>query len=480
MRPALPAASDPGPLRVAAPPMVLVALVLLLVAPRYGPHWDELYFGMLPPRWWYVDQPPLTVWLTWLLGRVSDHLWVQRLPGVVAAVAGAFVATLFPRALGAPPSVQRLAGWAHAFTVYPLIMGHLFTTATLDLLAWQVVVLLVLRACLGHPHALLWAGTVAGLACWNKLLVVVLAASLLVGLLLTRRPLLRTRDALLGSSVFVLLGAPQVLLQLVHGLPMAEVSGGLVDEQGDLVRLVLLPTLALFAGPPLLRVWLSGFLTPWRRPDHPARFLLPTFALVLLWTFANPSQPYYPVGVLLPALAVGWATPAVADRWSRTRSRTVVAANGVVACLLCLPVLPPTETWVSAVSRLNPTIRDQVGWPGYAQQISDLRRPGEAVGTDTYALAGAVHRYGSSADRAAVHSGHNALWDLGPPEGDEVLLVGEHAVARRGDFGRCGAATELDTGPVVHPRLEHVPVLHCADPVADWATLWPRFRRLGG
>ncbi|WP_139722054.1 glycosyltransferase family 39 protein [Serinicoccus chungangensis] len=479
MRSAVPVRVDPSPLRVAAPPMLAVALVLLVVAPRYGPHWDELYFGMLPPRWWYEDQPPLTVWITWALGRVSDDLWVQRLPAVAAAVAGAFVATLYPRTLGASPRVQRLAGWAHAFTVYPLIMGHLFTTSSLDLLAWQVVVLCVLRATTGHPHGLFWAGTVAGVACWNKLLVVVLAAALLVGLLVARRGVLLTRDALHGSLALVVLGAPQVLLQLVHGIPMTQVSSGLVDQQGDLVRLLLLPALALFLGPPLLLVWVGGLLGPWRS-DHPARFLLPTAVVVVLWTLAHPSQPYYPVGVLLPALAVGWVTSGVARRWSPRRSSLVVAANGVVACLLCLPLLPPSEPWLSTLSRVDPTIRDQVGWPGYAEQISSLRAPGEDVVVDTYALAGAVHRYGTPEDRAAVYSGHNALWDLGPPTSDRVLLVGEDAVQQRDAFAGCRSAGSLQTGPVVHPELAHVPLLHCTGPVTDWPTLWPRFRRLTG
>lgn len=459
--------------------MVAVALVLLIAAPRYGPHWDELYFGMLSPRWWYEDQPPLTVWITWVLGRFSDALWVQRLPGVAVAVVGALVATLYPRTLGAGEQVQRLAGWAHAFTVYPLIMGHLFTTSSIDLLAWQVVILCVLRATVGHPHGLLWAGTVAGLACWNKLLVVVLASALLVGLLLTCRSVLLTRDALLGSLVFVLLGAPQVLLQLAHGLPMSQVSSGLVDQQGDLVRLALLPALALFVGPPLLLVWVGALIAPWRE-DRPGRFLLPTAAVVLLWTLANPSQPYYPVGVLLPALAVGWVTSGVVARWSPRRRSAVVATNGLVACLVCLPLLPPGEPWLSTLSRVNPTIRDQVGWPGLAQQISSLRRPGEDVVVDTYALAGAVHRYGTPSDRASVHSGHNALWDLGPPSSDLVLLVGEDAVRQRDAFDSCSPAGTLETSPVVHPQLVDVPVFHCEGPVSDWRTLWPRFRRLTG
>lgn len=469
-----------GPLRVAAAPMIAVTLLLLAVAPRYGPHWDELYFGMLPLRWWYVDQPPLTVWLSWLAGQLSDEIWVQRLPAVAAAAAGTVVAGLFPRVLGAGPGAQRLAAWAHAFTVYPLLMGHILTTAALDLLAWEVIILLVLRASAGHPRSLVWAGAVAGVACWNKLLVVVLVAALLAALLLTDRWMLRTRQALAGGCLVAVLAAPQVFAQLAHGLPMAQVSAGLVDQQGTLVRLVLLPALALFAGPPLLRVWEAGLLDPWRAPDRAGRFLLPTLLLLVAWTLAFPSQPYYPVGAVLPALSMGWASPRLRERWSPGTMRTVVAVNAVVASLLCLPLFPASEPWLSAQSRVNPTTRDQVGWPDYARQIHEVRREGEAVIVDTYALAGALHRYGSGPEQASVHSGHNALWDLGPPSSDRVLLVGEHAVAQRASFRSCSPAGALRTRPVVHPQLADVPMLHCTGPLTDWPTLWPRFRRLSG
>lgn len=469
-----------GPLRVAAAPMITVTLLLLAVAPRYGPHWDELYFGMLPLQWWYVDQPPLTVWLSWLATQLSDAIWVQRLPAVAAAALGAFVAGLYPRVLGAGPRAQRLAAWAQAFTVYPLMMGHVFTTAAIDLLAWQVVILLVLRASAGHPRSLVWAGAIAGLAAWNKLLIVVLLVALFVGLLLTDRQLLRTRHTVLGVGLFGLLAAPQGLAQLLNGLPMTQISAGLVEAQGDLVRLTLLPALLLFVGPPLLLVWVAGLLDPWRTPGRPGRFMLPTLLLLVAWTLANPSQPHYPAGALLPALAMGWASPALRARWSPARRRGVIAANAVVASLVCLPLLPATDPWLSVQSRINPTIRDQVGWPDYVDQVREVRRDGEAVITDTYALAGALHRYGSPEERALVHSGHNALWDLGPPRGDRVLLVGEHAVAQSVAFGTCTPAGTLRARPVAHPQLSEVPMLHCEEPAADWQVVWPRFRRLSG
>lgn len=467
-----------SPLRIAAAPMIAVSVVLLAVAGRYGPHWDELYFRTLPLRWWYVDQPPLTVWLTWLAAHVSDDLWVQRLPAIAAAAAGALVASLFPRALGAGPGTQRLAAWAHAFTVYPLLMGHIFTTGAIDLLAWELVVLLVLRAAQGRPRFLVWAGAVAGLACWNKLLVVVLLGALFVSLCLTCRWLLRTRETVLGASLFLVLAAPQLWAQLSHGMPMSQVSAGLVAQQGDLVRLVLLPALALFVGPPLTLVALKGLLDPWRGIQPAGRFLLPTVLLVVAFTLVSPSQPHYPMGAVLPALSLGWASPRL--RWGRGKRRAVVAANAAVACLVCLPLLPAVQPWVGAQSAVNPTARDQLGWPQLAAEVTGAREPGEDVVVDNYALAGAVHRYGSPADRAALHSGHNGLWELGPPRSQRVLLVGEQATSQRGAFASCAPAPSPRTGPVVHPELVDVPVLHCEGPETDWQTLWPRFRRISG
>ena len=467
--------------RIATPPMIAVTLVLLAVSSRHGPHWDELYFAQLPLRWWYEDQPPLTVWLTWLMRQASEALWVQRLPAIAAAAAGAYVAALFPRALGASAPVQSLAAWAHAFTVYPLIMGHVFTTSILDLLAWQLVILCVLRANLaGQGSWLGWAGLVAGLACWNKLLIVALVIALATSLLLTAPRLLRTRGALVGTVAFVVIAAPQVAAQVVHGLPMTEVSAGLVDQQGTLVRLVLVPAIALFAGPPLLMVWYTGLVDPWRAGDRAGRFLLPTFLLVVAFNLASPSQPYYAMGALLPALALGWVSPTLTARWSLATLRRLALANGVVSLMVCLPVLPADGPWGWAQAQLNPTIRDQIGWPGYARQVTDQVRPGEAIVTDLYALAGAIHRYGPPEARDAVFSGQNALWAEGPPSQEKVLLVGREAVGQAGSFERCEPARALQPAAVAHAQLKDVPMVHCVGPTPDWATAWPSLRRLSG
>lgn len=473
----------------ALPPAALLAVLLVAVGDRYGPHGDELYFRMLPLRWWYDDQPPLTVWLTAAAGLLGDDLRLLRLPAVLAAVAGVFVAAAFPAALGAGPAARRLAAWAHAFTVYPLLMGHLFLTAALDFLAWQVIVLFALRATLGRPQALVGAGIVAGLACWNKLLVLVLVAALTAGLLLTDRALLRTRAALAAAAAVTVGAAPQLAAQLLHGLPTRQVSADLVTTQGTLVRAILIPATVVFLGPPLAPVWWRGLTGPWREADRRGRLLLPTAMIMLAWALVFPGQPYYAAPALFPALATGFARTAAPGRrtFSRPGWGRVVAANSAVSVLICLPVLPVSSPLLPALAVLNPTIPDQVGWPEFTGQLATARAgPGQhddaeaTVVTDTYALAGAVHRYGPPLGINRVASGHNALWHLGPPASDRVLLVGRIARTHRGLFATCRDAGTLRAPGAVPARAAGTPMARCAGPVGGWAAVWPRLRRLGG
>lgn len=465
--------------RVAGPPALAMAVVLLLTASRHGWHGDELYFRMLPLRWWYEDQPPLTVWASHAAARLSDEVWVQRLPAVVAGAASTLVAALFPRLLRHDARVQRVAAWAHAFTVYPLVVGHVFLTAGLDLLAWQVVTLLVVAAGRGHRHALTWAGVVAGLACWNKLLVLVLVAALGLGLLVGRRDLLATWDAVRGAAALAVVGGPQVLAQAWHGWPMSAVSSDLIARHGAVNRWLVLPLLLAFVGPPFVGVLLRGAgLRPGGRPGVP---VLATALLALTaWTMAFPAQPYYPLGLAMAVLALGWgASAAAGDRiWGRLR-RTILA-NAAVSVVIALPVVPASSPAFGALATVNPVQRDQAGWDVLVRDVARADQPGSTVVSGSYALAGAIDRHGPAVGLTRVASGHNALWNMGPPATDHVLLVGAIATSHAHLFAACTPAGRLAHDGPDPFGLAGSPMSRCRSPLGGWSQAWPSFRRLGG
>ena len=72
-------------------PVALVALaigaVLLVMAPFYGPHRDELYFASAGQRlaWGYPDQPSLVALLARLAAEVDPHnLVLLRAPSLLS------------------------------------------------------------------------------------------------------------------------------------------------------------------------------------------------------------------------------------------------------------------------------------------------------------------------------------------------------------------------------------------------------------
>ena len=100
-----------------------LSVILLLMADRYGPHRDELYFVSAGRRlaWGYPDQPALTPLLARVATEVAPHnLVVLRLPSLVAACGLVVMSAAFARLLGGGRTAQALTAVtvaASAFTV---------------------------------------------------------------------------------------------------------------------------------------------------------------------------------------------------------------------------------------------------------------------------------------------------------------------------------------------------------------------------
>lgn len=108
-----PAASRPPFARLPVWSAVLVVAVLLAVlAPRYGFHRDELYFRMLTPAWNYVDQPPFTPWLVRTMTTlVADEAWAVRIPAIVFLAGSVLVIAAITREVGGSAAAQTISAW---------------------------------------------------------------------------------------------------------------------------------------------------------------------------------------------------------------------------------------------------------------------------------------------------------------------------------------------------------------------------------
>jgi 4-amino-4-deoxy-L-arabinose transferase-like glycosyltransferase len=470
--------------------MAALAVVLTAFSAGYGFERDELYFRMLPPRWGYVDTPALTPLLARLATHVSSSPWAMRVPATVFAVLSVLVVVLITREFGGGGGAQALCAWTYAFAATPLLMGHVLLTSSLDLVVWPAVCLCVIRALLrDDPRWWPAAGAVVGLSAYNKLLISLLVAALVLGLVISGpRHMLASRWVGIAVVVALVVALPNLLYQATHSWPQLTMSRALSRDNATSVRVLMWPYLALLLGPPLVPVWISGLVALRRRPSWRAvRFLATAFVVLLLETCSGGGQLYYPVGLLAVMFAVGCVPTAEylagSVRWRRT-AWVAFCVNGVVSSVIALPVVPLSLLHETPVPAINQLARDQVGWPDYVAQtaavyatIPAAETPHAVIITSNYGEAGAITGLGAAFSLPQPYSGHNQLYfDRRPPQDTTIaVIVGSQLPRVSKYFAECVVVARLHNRYGVDNEEQNKPVAICRNPVEGWATLWPVF-----
>jgi 4-amino-4-deoxy-L-arabinose transferase-like glycosyltransferase len=463
-----------------APPAVLVVVLLTAFSNGYGYDRDELYFAMLKPAWGYVDQPPLTPLIAHGLASLYDGgPWLVRIPATICAAACLVLTALIARELGGAAKAQAWTAWGMATTSAVLLFGHVFLTSSLDLVAWPLVSLLVMRAELrSEPRWWLAAGGVAGLATYNKLLVLVLLAGIAAGLALAGpRSRLRSPYVWRGAALTLVLGLPNVVYQLTHDLPQLRMGRALSENNASDVRISMWVLLLVLLGPPLVVIWAAGLRALWR--DRRVRFFVVVFVVVVLFTFVSGAQPHYPVFILPIPFAAGIV--AMARHLGRVWA-ALFAVNGAVSLVLGLPVVPVGSVGATPVPDVNLLAQDSIGWPSYVRQVAGVYdalpdRSHAVVFTSNYGEAGSLHHYRPD---VPVYSGQNALYDQARPPDDvtTVVAVGGQYLEVRRMFAGCAVRARLDNGVDVDNEEQGLPIAVCTGPTAPWTVLWPRLHHL--
>jgi 4-amino-4-deoxy-L-arabinose transferase-like glycosyltransferase len=461
------------------PPVVVTVVVLSVASNGYGFDRDELYFAMLKPAWGYVDQPPLTPLVAHALASAyGGGPWLLRVPATLCAAGCVLVTTLIARELGGTAKAQAWTAWGMATTTAVLLFGHVLITSTADLVAWGLVCLCVLRAELREePRWWLVAGAFAGLATYNKLLVVVLLAGLALGLMIVGpRRRLGSPYVWGGALLTLVIGLPNVLYQLTHDLPQLRMGQALSDDNGADVRVSMWYLLAVLLGPPLVVIWAAGLRALWRDPR--TRLFVVVFAVVVLFTFVSGAQPHYPVFILPVAFAAG--VVAMEGRLGRVWAG-LFALNGAVSAVIALPLIPVGSVGSTPVPGINLLAQDSIGWPAYVDQMT---APYDALPDTTHAVmvtsnygeAGAIARYRPD---VPVFSAQNALYDQARPPDDTTQVVfvgGEYGLART--LFSCHVVDRLDNRVDVDNEEQGEPVAVCSDPRLPWPRIWQRLHHL--
>ena len=385
-----------------------LSVVLIAFAGGYGYHRDELYFLAAGHHlaWAYADQGGLTPLIAHVMDSLSPgSLTVLRIPSALMAGATVLITGLTAFELGATRRAQLIAASCAAVASVLVVVGHLLSTSTFDLLAWSTVTWLISRIIrTGEQRLWLAAGVAAGLGLLNKPLIAFLVTGLGVGLVLAGpRRLLRSPWLWSGVLVAGLLWSPWLIWQAQHGWPQLTVSSSIASggSASSQPRWALLPFQFLLVSPVLAPVWIAGLVTLLRGSR------LRTFrAFGVAWVFlviiflATGGKPYYLAGMFPVLLAAGSIqTDDWLERGARRRRSvllwTLIALSGLVSATIALPLLPASDA--GPVIAMNSDVGETIGWPGLTRAVASVYRragPGTVIFTSNYGEAGAVDRYG--------------------------------------------------------------------------------------
>jgi hypothetical protein len=476
-------------------PIAAAELVLqVLFANGYGYHRDELYFRTAARNlaFGYDDQPPLTP----LLGLMSEAIIGESPRGlrVVSAVSVGIVVVLvalLARELGAAAKGQVVAAACTAVSGYVLVVGHLLSTSTFDLLAWTAIVLVVARI-LGGGDERLWlaVGGFVGVALQNKQLPLLLVLALALGLALDRRLLevVRSRWLWAGAALAVAIWLPNLLWQATHGWPQLELAGDVREDEAGESRATLLPFQLLVLGPPLVPVLAAGLWALLREPPlRPWRALGLAYPSLLVVLLVLGAKPYYAAPLLLCLLAPGALT---AERWLRTPARnvalvTAIALTAAVSVPLALPIVPAGSLHSTPIADVNEDAIETIGWPELVRSVAGVhealpasRRSRAVIFTANYGEAGAIDRFGPAYGLPRAYSGHNAYARFGIPSqsAGPVIILGFFDPSA--EFASCRLAATVDNGVELDNEEQGGAVFLCERPRRPWRQAWPALSHL--
>jgi 4-amino-4-deoxy-L-arabinose transferase-like glycosyltransferase len=481
----------PSATREIAVVVAVLAIGLLTMANRYGPHRDELYFVAAGRRlaWGYPDQPALTPLLARAMTTLAPHdLVVLRLPSLVAVCVLVVLSASFSRLLGGGRAAQVLTAVVVAASALTLTLGHRLSTATFDTLAWTAVLLVVARALVeNRPRLWLLAGLVAGIGLNNKHAVAFVLVGVVVGVAVVpeTRPVLRTAYPWLGGLVALVLWTPNLLWQAAHGWPVLVLSGDIAQEYGGLGgRIGLVTQAVLMFSPVIAVVWVYGLVQLLRRPAWVrARPVAVAFVTVTGVFLVTGGKGYYLAGLVPPLIAAGCT--ALAERWPTRRlvaAGTVLALSAAVAWPALVPVLPVRTYTASFYPVIDADQPETIGWPELVATVRHTvdglpaaQRRTAVLLTANYGEAGALEWYDIG---RPVYSGHNGWGDWGPPphQAGPVVVVGMDRPQDRLTGCRRGPVVGNREGADNDERGQRVWV--CAGPRGSWAQQWPALTHL--
>lgn len=484
----------------------LVLLLHLLVAARYDFFRNELYFVVCGrrPDFGYADQPPLAPLVAAATQIFGDNLFLLRLPAVLAATALVPLTSAIALLLGGGRAGAIIAAIAVVAAPALTAMSTTFGTSTFEPIGWTLCAYLVLRGALrGEAASLLWGGIAAGITFEAKFGVTVWAAGLAFGLLATRdRTLLASRPLWIAAAAAVVIGAPALIWQALHGFPFRDIVAWHHAEgryfSGGPLRFWI--TQALGMNIVLAPLWLAGLVAPWLMRGHQAgRVVAVSFLITAAAVFAAHGKDYY----LFPAYPAVFASGAVCvvawNRWFRAFWFTLAVANAALVAPITLPLLSPDglfrfmqKTGIRPApneaagigAKITQVFSDEFGWRELAATVAQSYNalpPADRAATGIFAWnygeAASIDVFDRGLGLPAAMSGEDQYYIWGPRGADvrNLILINVDEPFWR---ARCASFTTVARFGVRYamPYETDRPIFLCRGLAASLPAIWPELK----
>lgn len=478
--------------KVIAPLALLKMAFQLGTATVYGMHRDEFYYWQSGRHlaWGYVDNPPLVPWL-YRLQELAFGTHQMSFAVVPAALGALYVvlAVMMVVDLGGGHSAQIVAAAVAWLAPIYLTPSHFLSTVSLDLVFWALASWLVIRLVrTGDTRLWIAVGAVCGIALLNKDTIVFWAAAAAIGLLSTpERTLLRSRWALVGGGLAVLIASPNIVWEASHHWATLEFLRNLRSQNSssDIQQFVPLQlAIMTLAG---TAVWVAALHALRRRPEwRSQRWLAHGYLAAFLLLFILEGKAYYLGSWYLPLISVGAIV--IERSWSRHAQKALLASvvvTGVATGPIFTPVLPIRTAVAAGFDTANKDLGGMLGWPHVVAQIASVvdrlppaERADAVVFTQNYSEAGAVDWYGPG-DGIAAHaiSGQNSFWIWGyghPLPGAVVVAVGIDPSFLHRYWGTVDQVQTLGSdATTIDPQERGVSIWICQGQKQPWSTIWP-------
>jgi hypothetical protein len=484
----------------------------LRAIPHYGIFRDEMYYLACGQHlaWGYVDHPPFWPFLAWLVSHtLGTSLLAIRLLPALAGAALVLLTGIMTRQMGGGRMAQALAALAVFTAPIYMLMQHWFTMNAVEPLLWMACVWCVLRYIeTANLRWWLWIGVLCGIGLEMKYSIVLFAAGLLLGLVLTpHRRVFLSKWFWLGGLAAILIFLPHLVWLVQHHFPFLEYERNVRSTPRDVRRgpIAFFLDQAQILNPVSAVLWVLGLLwLLFTRAGARYSILAWTFLVVYGALMITQGKNYY----VSPIYPMMFAAGAVAfsswfrNPWSRAAYSTLLAVSGILLAPLSLPLVRP-ETYLryehalgigpiikaenQRTGRLPQFFADEFGWEDMVRKTAAVynslplaERAHTAIFANDWGEAAAIDYFGPKYGLPRAISMHNSYWFWGPRDydGSTMIVLGSDGTGDRDYF-----QTVIDSGQKVDNPWsredEHFTIWICRGLKWNLQAVWPKIKKWG-